>query len=115
MDSILTTIKALLGITSEYTHYDAQIIVHINSVFNILKQLGVGPNGGFFISDSSAKWSDYIIDENSDIDIEMVKSYIYMKVKLIFDPPLSGTAAEALKSEIAEFEWRLNVEVDPGE
>lgn len=112
MDSILTTIKKLLGITSEYTHFDADIIMHINSVFSILQQLGVGPVEGFSITDSSSKWSDYIDDAKN---IEMVKTYVYMKVKLMFDPPLSSTAVDAIKNQIAELEWRLNVAVDPKE
>lgn len=112
MDSILTTIKKLLGITSEYTHFDADIIMHINSVFSILQQLGIGPEEGFSITDSTSVWSDYIDDAK---DIEMVKTYIYMKVKLMFDPPLSSVAVDSIKNQIAELEWRLNVAVDPKE
>lgn len=112
MNSILTSIKKLLGITSEYTHFDADIIMHINSVFSILRQLGVGPVNGFSITDSSATWDQFL---GNATDIEMVKTYMYLKVKMMFDPPLGSVAADAIKAQISELEWRLNVEVDPGE
>ena len=107
MESILTSIKLLLGVTEEYEHYDPQIIMHINSVFSILKQLGVGPAEGFRIEDKISTWSDYIT-ETEDLTYEGVKTYVYAKVKLIFDPPASSTHVQALKDIIAEFEWRLN-------
>ena len=110
MESILTSIKKMLGITEEYEHFDQDIIIHINSVFMILTQLGVGPSEGFSIKDATATWSDFISDSNK---IEGVKSYIYLKVKLLFDPPLSSSTVEAMKSQINELEWRLNVAVDP--
>ena len=105
-DSILTSIKKLLGITEEYKHFDADIIIHINSAFMILKQLGVGPPDGFSISDETPVWSDFIDDSS---DIESVKSYVYLKVKLLFDPPLSSAAMEATKQLISELEWRLTL------
>jgi len=110
MDSILLSIKKLLGIAEDYTIFDSDIIIHINSAFMILKQLGVGPEEGFSITDSTSVWTDFI----ADIDkINLVKSYIYLKVRLLFDPPQSGIAVDSLKNQISEFEWRLNVEVDP--
>lgn len=111
MDSILTSIKKLLGIGEDYEQFDTDIIIHINSVFSILQQLGVGPNAGFSISDKTAKWSDFVSDEKT---IEMVKSYVYLKVRLIFDPPSSSSTAESYKQLISEFEWRLNSAVDRG-
>lgn len=108
-DSILTTIKKLLGIEADYTAFDMDIIVHINSVFNVLQQLGVGP--AFSIEDASSTWDDY----TTNADVNMVKTYIYMKVKMMFDPPLSSVSADAYNSNIKELEWRLNVAVDPGE
>lgn len=111
MDSILTSIKKMLGVTEEYEHFDADIIMHINSTFMILTQLGVGPSEGFSIKDKTALWSDFI-PENSNL--ESVKSYIYMKVRLLFDPPTSSAVMESMKNQISELEWRLNVEVDPG-
>lgn len=109
MDSILTSIKKLLGIVEADESFDADIIMAINSVFMILRQLGVGPVEGFSISDKTSVWTDYISDISS---IELVKTYIYKKVRLIFDPPQSGIACDALQREIAEYEWRLRAEVD---
>lgn len=83
MDSILTSIKKMLGITEEYDYFDPDIIMHINTVFSVLTQLGVGPKGGYAISDETAKWSEY---DNSDSRLEMLKSYMYLKVKLLFEP-----------------------------
>lgn len=109
-ESILTSIKKLLGITSEYDHFDADLIIHINSVFFILRQLGVGPEEGFNITGDIETWSDYL----EDIDkLSLVKTYIHLKVKLIFDPPQSSFVTEAINKQISEYEWRLNVEVDP--
>lgn len=108
-ESILTSIKKLLGITSDYEHFDADIIMHINSVFMILMQLGIGPTDGFSISDDSAVWSDFLSDATW---LEHVKSYVYMKVKLIFDPPQSGTVIGSMEKLISEFEWRCQEEQD---
>lgn len=112
MDSILTSVKKLLGITEEYKQYDTDIIFHINTVFMILNQLGVGPAKPFSITDKKSKWSDFIGDADN---IEAVKSYMFLKVKSLFDPPQIGAVAEASNNLIKEFEWRLNVAVDPGE
>lgn len=110
MDSILTSIKKLLGITEEYENFDQDIIMHINSAFMILNQLGVGPKSGFSISDKSSTWNEFIPESSN---LEAVKTYVHLKVKLMFDPPLSSTVIEAIKSQINELEWRLNVSVDP--
>lgn len=109
MESILTSVKKLLGITEEYEHFDADIIMHINSVFMILTQIGVGPSEGFFIVDKTTTWDEFIPSGKS---LESVKSYMYMKVKLLFDPPQSSAVMESMKNMISEFEWRLNIEVD---
>lgn len=111
-ESILITIKKLLGITEEYEHFDADIIMHINSVFMILMQLGVGPAEGFTISDATAVWGDFL---TSSKQLEAVKSYVYLRVKQLFDPPTSGTVSQATENLISELAFRLNVEVDPGE
>lgn len=113
MESILTSIKKLLGITEEYDIFDADIIIHINTVFAILTQIGVGPSEGFSIQDKTTIWNDFI--PGSDPRLNNVKTYVYLKVKLIFDPPQSSTTIEAIKQTIAELEWRLNIQVDPGE
>lgn len=107
--SILTSIKKLLGIMEDYEHFDQDIIIHINSVFMILQQLGVGPKEGFSIQDKSSVWEDYIQDPNT---IESIKSYMYLKVRLLFDPPV-GSVLTSFENQIKEFEWRLNVQVDP--
>ena len=106
MDSILTSIKKLLGITEEYDDFDADVIMHINSVFMILRQLGIGPENGFSISDDSAIWADFISDESM---FEAVKSYVHLRVRLLFDPPTSSAVMESINRQISEFEWRLNV------
>ena len=113
MDSILTSIKKLLGIAEEYEHFDQDIIMHINSVFMILNQLGVGPSKGFMITDSAASWDDYLPEGSTKL--ESVKTYMYMKVKLMFDPPTSSAVMESINRIVNELEWRLNVAVDPGE
>lgn len=104
MDSILTSIKKLLGIAEDYTAFDNDIIMHINSVFYILFQLGVGRDKAtpFCITGSTQVWSDFI-DAG---ETELVKSYMYLKVKLLFDPPQNGQLLQAIKEQITEFEWR---------
>ena len=108
-DSILLSIKKLLGISKDYTQFDADIIMHINSVFMILSQLGVGPVNGFRIMDESAVWTNYISDKDN---LDAIKSYMHLKVKILFDPPLSSTVMEAHQQMIRELEWRLNVETE---
>lgn len=110
MESILTSIKKLLGIAEECDSFDADLIMHINSVFFVLNQLGVGPSEGFSIKDKTAVWEDF----TSGTSTELVKSYVYLKVKLIFDPPAGSALIESINRQISEFEWRLNVAVDPG-
>ena len=107
--SILDSIKKMLGIDASYTIFDQDIIMHINTVFMILNQLGVGPAEGFSIEDNKKIWKDYL---NDDTKLESVKSYIYLKVKLLFDPPLSTAVIETIKQQINELEWRLNVEAE---
>ena len=107
--SILTSIKKMLGIAEDYTEFDEDIITHINSVFLNLTQLGVGPEEGFMIEDDTAVWEDFIDDS---IKLQAVKTYMYLKVKLLFDPPLSSSVTESFTRMIAELEWRLNVAVD---
>ena len=109
MESILTSIKKLLGIAEDYEHFDQDIIMHINTVFSILTQLGVGPATGFSIADKSTKWSEFI---SNKLYYEPVKTYMYLKVKLLFDPPLSSSVIESMNRMIAELEFRLNVAVD---
>lgn len=105
MESILTSIKKLLGMDEDYTAFDVDVIIHINTVFGILTQLGVGPPEGFFIEDKTAIWDDYIPDD--PVLCNMVKSYIHKKVQLMFDPPDRGAVKEALNNTIAELEQRI--------
>ena len=111
MESILTSIKKLLGISEEYTQFDDDLIMHINSVFLNLTQLGVGPKEGFVIEDDSSVWSDFV-DIYNNVQLNAIKTYIYLKVKLLFDPPLSSSVVESINRMISELEWRLNVAVD---
>ena len=109
MDSILITIKKLLGISEDYKQFDTDLIIHINSVFMVLNQLGVGPADCFVIFDDSETWDDFITDGRK---LELVKTYMYLKVKLMFDPPLSSAVIESTNRMIDEYEWRLNVAAD---
>lgn len=104
-DSILDTTKKLVGIDPEETGYDTEIITHINSIFITLQQLGVGPKAGFMIEDSEAKWSEFILSDH----IRSVKSYMSLKVQLIFDPPETGPAIAAMERVADQMEWRLNI------
>lgn len=110
MESILISIKKLLGINADYEHFDSDLIIHINSVFMILNQLGVGPPEGFTITNSSSTWSDFVSDTTK---IESIKTYIALKVRLVFDPPQSSAVLSSMERTISELEWRLNVAVDP--
>lgn len=109
MDSILTSIKKLLGIAEEYEHFDSDLIMHINSVFMVLNQLGVGPAEGFSITDKTETWEDFT---QNNLIIQSVKSYVYLKVRLLFDPPSSSAVMESINRQISELEWRLNLSVD---
>jgi hypothetical protein len=110
MESILTTIKKLLGYDEDYTQFDPDIIIYINMALLSANQIGVGPAQGFTISDKNKTWSDFIGDRE---DIDAVKTYIYLKVRLIFDPPSNSYLVDLIKHEIDELEWRLNSQVDP--
>lgn len=110
MESILTSIKKMLGIVEEYEHFDPDLIMHINSALSVLTQIGVGPSEGFQIRDANDVWDDFIPDGGK---LQLVKSYLYLKVKLLFDPPQSSAAMTSINQQISEFEWRLQVAADP--
>lgn len=114
MESILTSVKKMLGIAEDYTQFDPELIMFINMAFSVLTQLGVGPASGYLITSNSETWSDFL-DSTKPLDtrLEMVKTYIYMKVRLAFDPP-TGSVLDSFNRQISELEWRLNVAVDPG-
>ena len=109
MESILTSVKKQLGIAEDYEHFDPDLIISINSVFSVLNQLGVGPEEGYSITDKNDLWSDFL---PAGKKLELVKTYVYLKVKLIFDPPTSSAVMEAIKQNIAEQEWRILAVVD---
>lgn len=106
-DSILNSVKKMLGLGSDYNPFDADIITHINSVFASLTQMGVGPEEGFMIEDSSTIWSEFI---GNDKLINNVKSYMYLKVKLLFDPPTNSALIESINNQIRELEYRLYIQ-----
>lgn len=107
VESILKSIKKMLGIADDQTNFDADLIIHINSVFMTLHQLGVGPSGGYFITDELAIWDNFLPE---DMNLNLVKTYMYLKVKLLFDPPLSSSVLDSMERMAGEFEWRLKVE-----
>lgn len=107
--SILNTIKKLLNIDSSENSFDTDIIIQINSSFTILRQLGIGPKEGFRITGSNEQWSSFI---DNDEMLDAVKTFVYLKVKLAFDPPLNGSLLESFERQIKELEWRLNVSVE---
>ena len=110
-ESILTSIKKLLGITEACEDFDPDIVILINSVFPILLQLGVGPEEGFVIEDKTATWNEYLGNQLKKFPI--VKTYMYLKVKMVFDPPLSSSVIDSYNRTLSELEWRLNVLADP--
>lgn len=111
--NILSEIKNLVGLDSEYDAFDVDVLMHINTYVMVLRQIGVGPVGGYEVTKDST-WSDYL-GEDVITKLSAVRTYIYLKVKLIFDPPTSSAVMEAMKQTASEIEVRLNMEVDPGE
>ena len=110
MENILASIKKLLGIDELDVNFDQEIIMHINSVFMTLHQIGVGPTIGFKIVSNEETWDDFVGDR---LDLEAVKSYIFLKVRLLFDPPQNSFLVGSIEKQIEEQEWRLQVQVEP--
>lgn len=108
MDSILTSIKKLIGPAEKQEYFDVDLIIHINSVFMILMQLGVGPAKGYSITDKFNTWDEFMPTNSKNF--EAVKTYMYLKTKLVFDPPSSAAVIESIERMIGELEWRLNVQ-----
>ncbi len=104
--SILTSTKKILGIAEDYTAFDLDVLTNINSVFSILNQLGVGALDGFAIEDDTAVWEDLDV---SSVMLNLVKTYVYLRVRLLFDPPGTSFLLDAMNKQIQEHEWRLNV------
>lgn len=109
-ESILDSTKAALGIVPDYDAFDNQLIMYINTTFSTLHQLGVGPDEGFFIEDNTATWTDFLEGKRL---LNMVITYVHMNVRLMFDPPANSFATTAMKEQMKELEWRINVQVDP--
>lgn len=109
---ILDDIKKLLGLDKDYDVFDLDTLISINTVFANLQQLGVGPNEAFQLLDNTEKWSEFYAHLGMETNFAQVKSLIYMRVKLMFDPPTSSFAVESYNKQIAELEWRLNVQAD---
>ena len=115
IESILISVRKQIGLDENCPDFDSDLIMHINSAFLNLKQIGVGPDEGYAIEGVDEKWNDYINTEQnpeSKVLLSAVKTYIYVKVKLIFDPPQSSAVIELLKQSLAEAEWRLNLEAE---
>lgn len=107
MDSILTTVKKVLGLAEDYTAFDVDIIMHINSILSVVNQLGVGPGEGFSIEDKAPTWEQFLGTDPRKND---VKTYVYLRVRLLFDPPSTSHAIASVKEQYKELEWRINVE-----
>jgi hypothetical protein len=105
-ESILKSTKKILGLDAAYTPFDLDVITHINAAFSLLNQLGVGPVEGFSIQDDNAVWSEYPVPPNQ---LNLVKTYVYLKVRVVFDPPGTSFLLESANNQIKEYEWRLNV------
>ena len=108
-DSILDNTKKLLGIAEDYAAFDMDVMTHINSALTRLAQLGLGPTNGFRIEDNIATWGDFL---TNDTNTASVKTYVYLKVRMLFDPPATSYLITAFEKEIQMLEWCLNVEVD---
>ncbi len=109
MNSILNVIKKMLGLGEEYTHFDTDIIISINSVIATLTQLGIGTETGFIITGANETWGELLGDRE---DLEMVKTLIYLKVRLIFDPPTNAFLVEALERQASETMWRVSLQAE---
>lgn len=108
-DSIFVSIKKMLGLEDDYTPFDSDILVYINSALMTLTQLGIGPKEGFIVSDYTATWSDFLTNKTN---LEAVKSYVYLSVKVLFDPPTSSFVMDAMQKQIEQIGWRLNVQAE---
>lgn len=112
-DSVLDSVKLNLGIPIEYNHFDQQILLHLNSVLAVLPQLGIGSQEGFFVQDSSFTWGEILGDMAKPYLYMYVKTYVCLRVRLLFDPPTSSGAIDAIERQLREFEWRITVTTDP--
>lgn len=109
INSILNSTKKLLGLDPDYDVFDLDVMMHINSVFSTLTQLGVGPTEGFMIEDDSATWDAFL---DADPQLNQVKTYVYLRVRMLFDPPANAFLQTAMEKQKEELEWRLNVQAE---
>ncbi len=108
-NSILISTKKVLGLDAAYDVFDLDVLMHINAAFSILQQLGVGPEIGFMVEDETAVWQDFVLDPGSEISLNLIKTYVQLKARMLFDPPTTSFLIEAMNTQIQEYEWRLNV------
>lgn len=108
-ESILDSEKKLLGLDADYDVFDDDLVIHINSIFGTLHQLGIGPNDQLVITDNTTTWGEYTTDAT---EVYEVRTYVYLRLRLLFDPPSSGFVYSGMESQIKELEWRLNVKSD---
>lgn len=109
-NSILNDVKKMLGMDSEYTAFDQEVIIYINSAISTLTQIGVGPTEGFTVIDDVAEWEDFLA---ADHRLAAIKNYVYLRVRLIFDPPATSFGITAVENQAKELEWRLQVAAEP--
>ncbi len=112
-DSILEDAKKMLGIEMDYKAFDAELLLHINSIFVILNQLGIGPPSGFIVEDEESNWVDFTGPTRKDLNL--IKSYVFLRLRLMFDPPANSFLVSSITEQVKEFEWRLNVQVETPE
>lgn len=111
--SILSSVKIALGIPEEDEYFDPALIIHINSVFSVLRQIGCGPADGYMISNAENTWDEFL--QNEPAKLQLVKTYMAMRVRQLFDPPANGTVQQAADRQVQEMEWRISTLCDPGE
>jgi len=107
MVSILNSIKKMLGVRIEDTNFDQELILHINGALMVLNQLGIGPSQGFSITGEDETWSSFLDDRT---DLELIKSDVYLRVKLMFDPPQNSFLTSAIQTQLSEYDWRIEVQ-----
>jgi hypothetical protein len=105
-ESILISTKKVLGVSEEYAEFDLDILTHINAAFGVLNQLGLGPDEGFYVEDENSLWEDYITKSSA---LSMIRTYVFLKVRFLFDPPTTSFLISAFEEQIKQHEWRINV------
>ena len=108
-NGILTSVKLQLSLMPEDDSFDDELVIHINAAFSVLTQLGVGPKEGFFITGQNETWDDYVVDI---VQASMAKQYVYLKVRMLFDPPSNSTVFNKMKEMAEEYEWRLRLQAE---